>query len=102
MEEKPGQRDPKLAKQEDGFPGGASGKEPACQCGRQKRRRFSPWVGKIPWRRAWHPTPVLSPGEFHGQRSLVGYSSWDHTELYTTELTHCLNFFMERKKDTVG
>ena len=39
-----------------------------------KRRSFDPWVGKIPWRRAWQPTPVFLPGEFHGQRSLVGYS----------------------------
>ena len=38
------------------FPGGASGKEPACQPRRHKRRRFDPWVGKIPWRRAWQPT----------------------------------------------
>ena len=30
--------------------------------------------GTIPWRRAWQPTPVFLPGEFHGQRSLVGYS----------------------------
>ena len=29
------------------------------------------WVKKIPWRRAWHPTPVFLPGESHGQRSLV-------------------------------
>ena len=36
--------------------------------------RFDPWVGKTPWRRAWQPTPVFSPGESHGQRSLVGYS----------------------------
>ena len=43
-----------------GFPGGASGKEPACQCRRHKRRRFYPWVGKIPWRRAWLPTPMGS------------------------------------------
>ena len=33
-----------------------------------------PWVGKIPWRRKWLLTPVFLPGEFHGQRSLVGYS----------------------------
>ena len=33
-------------------------------------------VGKIPWRRAWQPTPVFLPGEPHGQRSLAGYSSW--------------------------
>ena len=37
---------------------------------------FDPWVGKIPWRREWLPTPVFLPGEFHGQRSLVGYSPW--------------------------
>ena len=54
--------------------GGASGEEPACQRRRQKRLGFYPWVGTIPWRRAWPPTPVLLPGESHGQRSLVGYS----------------------------
>ena len=38
--------------------------------------RFNPWVGKIPWRREWLPTPVFLPGEFHGQTSLAGYSPW--------------------------
>ena len=38
--------------------------------------RFDPWVRKIPWRRAWQPTSVFLPGEFHGQRSLAGYSPW--------------------------
>ena len=37
------------------FLGGASGKESACQCRRHERLRFEPWVGKIPWRRAWQP-----------------------------------------------
>ena len=37
-------------------PGGPTGKEPTCHCRRQKRRTFNPWVGKIPWRRAWQPT----------------------------------------------
>ena len=46
------------------------GKESACQCKRHKRRGFNPWAGKIPWRRAWQPTPVFLSGEFHGQRSL--------------------------------
>jgi len=55
-----------------GFPGGASGKEPACQCRRLKRLRFCPWVRKIPWKRAWHLTLVFLPGESHGQRRLVG------------------------------
>ena len=39
------------------------GKEAACQCRKHERRGFDPWVGKIPWRRAWQPTPVLLPGE---------------------------------------
>ena len=39
--------------------------------------RFSPWVGKIPWRRKWQRTPAFLPGESHGQRSLAGYSPWD-------------------------
>ena len=43
-----------------GFLGGASDKESTCQC---RRRGFNPWVGKIPWRRAWQPTPVFLPGE---------------------------------------
>ena len=59
-----------------GFPGGATGKEDTCQCRRQKRPRFYPWVGKIPWRRKWQSTPVFLPGESHGQRSLVSYSPW--------------------------
>ena len=55
-----------------GLPGGASGKEPACQCRRHKRCRFDPWVGKIPWRRVCQPTAVFLPGQSHGQRSLAG------------------------------
>ena len=46
---------------------------------------FDPWVGKFLWRREWQSTPVFLPGEFHGQRSLVGYSSWGHKEADTTE-----------------
>ena len=46
-----------------GFPGGAGGKETTCQCRRQKRHELDPWVEKIPWRRAWQPTPVFLPGE---------------------------------------
>ena len=40
------------------------------------RPGFDPLVGKTPWRRAWQPTPVFLPGEFHGQRSLADYSPW--------------------------
>jgi len=49
-------------KRDRDFPGGASGKEPAWQCRRCKRRGFDPWVRKIPWRRAWQLTPVFLPG----------------------------------------
>ena len=46
-----------------------------CNSGdRDRRPGFDPWVGKIHWRREWQPTSVFSPGEFHGQRNLVGYS----------------------------
>ena len=51
------------------FSGGASGKAPSCQCRRHNRCGFHPWIQRIPWRRAWQPTPVL-----HGQRSLAGYT----------------------------
>ena len=51
----------------------------------QERPEFDPWMGKIPWRREWPPTPVFLPGEFHGQRSLVGYSPWGCRESNMTE-----------------
>ena len=70
-----------------GFSGGVSGKEPACQCRRPKRCGLDPWVGKIPWRRAWQPTPVFLPGKSHGQRSLVGCSPQGCKEADTTEVT---------------
>ena len=54
-----------------------------CQCRRHKRHRFDPWVQKIPWRSARQSTP----GESHGQRSLVGYSPWGRKELDSTEAT---------------
>ena len=51
----------------------------------KRRHRFDPWVGKIPWRGPWQPTPVFLPGESHGQRSLAGYSPQGHKESDTTE-----------------
>ena len=74
-----------FAQYHPGFPGGTSGKEPACQCRRLKRPSFNPWVRKTPWRRKWQPTPVFLSGESHGQRSLVGYSPWHSKESDTTE-----------------
>ena len=71
-----------------------SGKESTCQC---RRYEFDPWVRKIPWRRRWQPTPVFLPGESHGQRSLVGYSLWDHKE---SDVSYRLNNNMEIRGDS--
>ena len=126
-----------------GFPGGTSGKEPACQCRRHKRPGFHAWVRKIPrmkacnplqysclenpmntgaWRyrlrdrkeslsmhmcvcvhicmycrRKWQPTPVFLLGEFHGQRSLVGYSPRGREKSERTEqLTLLLSLWWPR------
>ena len=69
-----------------------SSRETVCQCRRCKRRGFQLWVGKIPWRREWQPTPVFLPGKSHGQRTLVGYSPWGHRESDMTELTLLFSF----------
>ena len=47
----------------------------------QETQKFSHWVRKILWRRKWLPTPIFLPGEFHGQRNLVGCSPWGRTRL---------------------
>ena len=70
-----------------GFPGGTSDKESTCQCRRHKRLGFDPWVRKIPWRRAWQPTPAFLPGESHGQRSLAGYILEGCKKLDMTKVT---------------
>ena len=74
-----------------GFPGGSAGKESTCNWGRPG---FDPWAGNIPWRREWLPTPVLSPGAFQGQRSLVGYSPWGHRE---SDMAEWLSLSLSRK-----
>ena len=56
-----------------GLPRWSRRKEFACQC---RRLGFNPWVGKIPWRRKWQPTPVFLSEKSHGQRNLAGYSLW--------------------------
>ena len=57
----------------------------------QEMQEFDIWDGKIPWRRAWQPTPVFLPGGSHGQRSLAGYSLWDCKEPDTAEWA-CTSF----------
>ena len=39
-----------------------------------------PGSGRFPQSRKWQLTPVFLPGKFHGPRSIVGYSPWDHKE----------------------
>ena len=48
-----------------------------------QRPRFNPQVRKMPWSRKQLPTPVLLPGEVHGQRRLMGYSPWGGKESVT-------------------
>ena len=60
-----------------GLPRWLSGKEAACQC---RRPGFNPLVRKIPCRQKWKTTPIFLTGKSQGQRSLVGYSSWNLKE----------------------
>ena len=69
------------------FPGGTRSKEPSCQCKRHEWCSLNTCVGKIPWSRAWQPTPIFLPGESHGQGSLAGYSPWGLKESDMTEAT---------------
>ena len=67
------------------------------------RLALNSWVGKIPWRRAWQPTPVFLPGEFHGQSTLVDYSPRDRKEWDTTEATNTFSFiFISKSKTNSG
>ena len=78
-----------------GFPAGSDGKESACNVGDMG---LIPGLERSPGELligvAWLPTPVFLPGEFHGQRSLVGYSPWDCKESVMTEQLqfHLQNF----------
>ena len=59
----------------------------------------------MPWRRKWQSTPVFLPGEFYGQKSLVGYSTCgckelDMTEWLTLPLKKCTNYFFQFIKET--
>ena len=68
----------------NGLPWWLRWKRICLQC---RRLEFDLWVGKIPWRREWLPTPVFLLGESHGLRSLTDYSPQGHKELDTTEVT---------------
>ena len=63
-----------------GHPRWLRDKGSTCQC---RRCGFNPWVGKIPWRRKWQPTPELLPGKSQGQGRLVGYSPFSQLNMHT-------------------
>ena len=81
-----------------GFPGGSEVKASACNAG----DLGSIWVGKIPWRRKWQPTPVFLPRKSHGQRSLVGYTPRGSKESDMTEQLHLLHILREMRKTNRG
>ena len=82
-----------------GLPRWLSGKESTCHCRRCKRHGFDPWIGKIPWRRKWQPTPVFLPGESQGQRNLEWYSPCGWKESDMTE--HTCSSYIHDIKGTV-
>ena len=69
------------------FPGGAVREGPPASVG-EARDEIFPWVGKIPWRKKWQPSPVFLPGKSHGQRSLAGHSPWGQRESQTRLSAH--------------
>ena len=66
------------------------------------RLRFDSQVGKIPWRRKRQATLVFLPGEFYGQRSLVGYSLWGCDESEATQHTHCIEQYLSCGKSLIS
>ena len=91
-----------------------SGQKSSCPCRRCRRRGFDSWVGKIPWKRNWQPTPAFLLGEFQGMRSLVGCSPWDckrvghdgacvcvraHTQTHTIHLSSSFFWRLLKRKN---
>ena len=70
--------------------GGASGTESTCHCRRWERCGFSPWVGKIPWRRKWQFTPVFLPGGLQSMElQRVGHSEQLSTQVELLPVHFC-------------
>ena len=68
-------------------------------CLQCRRPRLEPWVENIPWRREWLPTPVFLLGEFHGQRSLAGYSPWRRRE--SSDTTERLTLLLSTRPEAL-
>ena len=81
-----------------GFPSGTVVKNLPANAGDVGDLGFNPCVRKIPWRREWQPTPVFLPVKPHEQKSLAGYSPWDHKESDTTEqLSTMIHFAVQQE-----
>ena len=80
------------------FPGGASGKQPVCQCRRHKRHSFDPWVRKIPWRRAWQPTPVILAWRIPSTEEPDGLQSMGSQRVghYWSDLPHMHAYYIPK------
>ena len=82
------------------LPCGASHKESVCQCRRLERRRFDPWVGKIPWRKSWQPTSVFLPGgstlamDREAWQAIVHGVTKSHTRLQQFRMHACVYMYM--------
>ena len=68
-----------------GLPRWRSGKESACQCRRCGRRRFDPWIRKIPWRRKWQPSLLLLPEKILWTEEYGRLHPWGHKVPDTTK-----------------
>ena len=80
-----------------------SGKEATCNAG--DAGDVGSWIGNSLWRRTWQPTPVVLPGESHGQSSLVGYSPQGHKEsdmIEVTGHTSILGWTLDQREDFSG
>ena len=77
------------------FPGGSEVKVSACNAGDMGS---IPGSGRSPGEGNGKPTPVFLPGEFHGWRSLVGYSPRGHKESDTTEWLHFTSLYPKKKQ----
>ena len=76
-----------------GFSGGSKGRV-CLQC---RRPEFSPWVGTIPWRRKWQPTPVCLPGKPHGRLQSKGPQSQTRLSGFTFTFLNCLSQGLPRR-----
>ena len=82
----------------EGFSGSSVVKNLPANAGDRRDMGSDSWVGMIPWRRKWQPTPVFLPGKSHGQRSMAGYSLRGHKESDTTQQLNNNNMVFVRIK----